>query len=213
MATTLFAALLPQILVEVPGVSDPLGEQVLRNAAIEFCERTWVWRVDQEPLPAEAGIADYELELPDNTALVKVLDVWFNGDRLTPVGPDQLADEYGDWATQTGTPRFYTQESPAAVILLVPKPEVADADAITAKLAVRPSRTATGMDADVLDKYFEAIACGAKAHLFSMANKPWSDVSAANLNRALFEGAKGAANVAASKGHVRAPKRVPARFI
>jgi hypothetical protein len=213
MATTLFSALLSEILVEVPGVSDPLAEQALRNAAIEFCERTWVWRVDQEPLPAEAGIADYELELPDDTALVKVLDVWFQGDRLTPAGPHELACEYDDWANETGTPKFYTQQSTGAVILLVPKPDAALADALTAKLAVKPARAATGMDADVLEKYFEAIAFGAKANLLAMSNKPWSNAQDADRNRSRFASAMGAANVAASKGHVRAPKRVPARFI
>jgi hypothetical protein len=79
-------------------------------------------------------------------------------------------------------------------------------------MAIKPTRASTGISTDLYEKYLEEIAYGAKARLFAMKAKPWSDAKLAAFNLGMFDQAIGRAKVQAAKGHTRARLRVKPHF-
>lgn len=212
MSETAWTSFFDEVLPELPGAPlQALVKNAIRNAAIEFCDRTWVYRVEHEPLAAEANVPDYELEPPTKTALVKVHRAWYEKKEIFPKTPQDLAGLFSHWPTAIGTPLYFTQRSPD-VLLLVPMPSASLQDAITAEIAVKPTRASTGISTDLFEKYLEEIAYGAKARLFAMSKKPWSDVKLAAYNLAKFDECIGKVKVQAVKGHTRARLRVKPHF-
>lgn len=212
MSETAWTAWYDEIVPDLPGAPTlTLVKNAIRNAAIEFCDRTWVYRVAHDPLAVEANVPDYELEPPTKTALVKVLRAWYDKKEIYPKTQDELAQLFSHWPSITGTPLYFTQRSPD-VLLLVPTPAASLQDALTAEIAIKPTRASTGISTDLFEKYLEEIAYGAKARLFAMSRKPWSDVTLAAYNRGMFDECVGKAKVQAVKGHTRARLRVKPHF-
>jgi hypothetical protein len=200
-----------EVLSDVAGCSQPLAKNAIRNAAIEFCDRTWVYRVEMGPLAAEANVPDYTLEPPSNTAVVKVHRLWYDKREIFPKTPEELAALFAHWPSAVGTPLYFTHRSPD-VLLLVPMPEASLQDAITGELAIKPTRASTGISADIHEKYLEDIAYGAKARLFAMSRKPWSDKQLSAYHQGMFDECVGKAKVQATKGHTRGRLRTTAHF-
>lgn len=212
MSTKFWTDWYDEVLPDVPGCSQKVAKNAIRNAAIEFCERTLAWKVDLDPLNAVANQAAYPFEPPANTRVVRLLNVWYNGKRLTPKTPADLDDLYANWPSAIGTPLYYTQLSPDEVIL-VPMPNAALANGIAQKVALKPTRASTGLEEYLYEKYLEEIAAGAKARLMLMQKKPWSNTAMGAANQALFEDAIASARYRAAKGYGAAPIRVRARFL
>jgi hypothetical protein len=205
-----WALFYPDVLPEIPGVPMPMVDHWLRNAAIEFCERTKAHVVTLDPVNAVADQMGYALPLDANTELVQVVAVKFSGDKLTPKSPGFLEKKYDDWESETGTPEHYTQAA-TDILLLVPAPDTAETDAIAVRAAIKPGTEATGIHDWLFSQYRKAIGAGALAGLLSM-NKPWADPNRALLNQAKFEAAIETAAPAATDGHVQAVPRFSGSF-
>lgn len=222
MSTSLWTAFYDYVLPDVPGVAQALASRALCDAAIEFCEKTCLWIYDCDPWSAVANINTYDWAPPANSLVVKPLQIWYQtnvpqspgqypGWRLVPKTPDELSDLYGDWERMYGEPLYYTHTTPRSVIF-VPGPLIAYPNAFRAKVALKPTRAATGIDNLFLEEYAEALANGAKAKLFAMKKKPWSDGSLAEYHRQEFMDAIAMATDRAQKGFTRARKRVKASY-
>jgi len=209
---SVWSVFLPQILVEVPGVSNPLGEQAVRDAVIEFCDRSYVYHVDHPAIDALSAQGEYAWNPGTGLKVVRPEVVWYEKKQLTPVTRDELAELYQYWPDETGTPIYFVQEK-LEKLILVPKPEAASTGAIIAKVSVKPSRAAADVDDAIYEKYLEDIAHGAKWRLFAMVKKPWADPNLASAHKQMFDDAIGRAKVAAFKGHVRSRRRVKAHFV
>lgn len=213
MTETPWSAWFDEVVSDVPGSpSPPLVTNAVRNAAIEFCDRSWVYRVELDPMPGEENVPDYALESPiKKTVVVKVLRLWYDKKEIYPKTQDDLASMYAHWPSQAGTPQWFTQRDPE-VLLLVPMPAATLVDALSAQIAIKPSRVATCIDTAIYEKYLEEIAHGAKARLFAMSRKPWSDAKLQADHQAQFTDAIGRARVQAVRGHTRARLRMKAHF-
>jgi hypothetical protein len=205
-----WALFYPDILPELPGVPMPMVDHWLRNAAIEFCERTKAHVVTLAEVDAVADQMGYTLPLDANTELVQVVAVKFSGEKLTPKSPGFLEKKYDDWESETGTPEHYTQVATDS-LLLVPAPDTAETNAIAIRAAIKPGTAATGIHDWLFSQYRKAIGAGAMAGLLSM-NKPWSDPDRALLNQTKFEAAIETATPAATDGHVQAVPRFSGSF-
>lgn len=216
MATTTFSSFLPGILVDVPSCPDIAVEREVRNAAIEFCRRSFAWRQQIDPIPVVAGTGEYSLDSPIQGArIVKIYDVVLTTPQTDPAfAPDvrQLfpktvqaldAANPGWRYPQTQltsnlnviSTNWYTQDSPAS-ILLAGVPALDGSLAILASLV--PTMTATRMDAWVAEQYYEAICHGAKARLMAVPQKPWSNPPLAGYHAGEFDKAISGANVEAA---------------
>lgn len=196
MNFSLFTGLYDEVLPDLPGVPQLLALNAIRSASIEFCERSCCWVVDADPISAVANQPVYQFEPEAGTDVVCVVQAWYNGQEIHQRTADQLEDELSirstafiagsPWNEQPGVPLFFMIERPDEFVL-APFPSTALANAIKMKVAVKPSRTAKGMERWILNKYFEALASGAKYRLLSMQKKPWSSPELAMYHKREFD--------------------------
>ena len=196
MNTKLFTTLYDEVLIDVPGVPADVALNAIRNTAIEFCDRTMCWVVDADPISSVAGQSIYQFEPENGSEVVGVIQAYYNGVRINPMTASQLDNEYSQpqstfvagepWNEQIGVPRYYLIEQPEEFIL-VPIPSESVDSAIKMKVSLKPTRTSSGMERWVIDKYFDTLAHGAKARLCAMHKKPWTDSGQANFHTEKFE--------------------------
>ena len=201
-----------EVLPDVPGCSQPMAKNAIRNAAIEFFGRSWTWRADHPAIDAVANQAAYPYALTNGQKVAMPLAVWYDGKPLTAKTQGELESMYADWRSQVGTPLYYLQEGYEA-LMLVPKPAASLTGAIELKVAVQPSRDSADLPDEMWENCLDAIASGAKARLFAMKKKPWTDPQRAAYHQGLFDRAVAAAKSSATRGRVRSRARVRAHFI
>lgn len=212
--STRYEAFLPEVLPYVPECPEQVAINAIRNACIEFCEKSQYWLYDHDPISGVAGVSTYELDLPDYTAPARVLDAWYNNIPLTPRGEDEIKRTYPfDWRQMEGNPVFFIQQVPTEVIL-VPKPMLAASLALKLIVVLKPTRDSVQIDDEIYDRWAEGIAYGARARLHALPNQPFSDPVAAVKYTSMFETAIGRAKVARNRGLARATQRVrPPRLV
>lgn len=169
------------VIPEVAGCALPSAEQAIREATIEFFERSGVLVHQPTDIPVVAGTSTYELTPPAGYAVMRVDELMFGEQRLFPVSNSELSQMYTSWLTIDGTPQHYLQETTTSVRLIPrPDPALTFTDALTARLVLAPSRAATGFAEDwVFEKWATDIAAGAVALLLRQGGKPWTDLQRA----------------------------------
>lgn len=198
-----WADFLDEVLPEMKGTPpQALVTNAIKNAAVEFCERSFVYRVDHPTVTSVDSTGEYDWAPGAGLKVVRAEAVWYEKKELTPKTVDELRAMHVYWPDWEGVPLYFVQER-VEELILVPKPTDGVADAIRAKVSVKPARAATGIDDAIWEKYLEPIASGAKGRLFAMKDKPWTDGTLAAYHKGLFESAIDAARLAAFKGHVR----------
>ena len=202
----------PDVLPDLPGAPLPLVDHYLRNATIEFCERSKAWVADLTVIDAVAGQMEYALPLPTGAELVEIKAALYLGEAITPKTHDYLADKYGDWQVEVGYPAHYTHQTTDEV-LLVPAPTDAATGALKIKAAVRPSPTAADVEDWFYSRYRLAIAAGCKALMASMTDKPWTNADRAVINAGMFDAAITKATQAAAGGFTNARPRFSGSFV
>lgn len=183
---TAFTALYDEVVPDVPGAPLPLVLNAIRNAAIEFCERSCVLVETPTPVDAVALTPSYALAPSTGMSVVQPITVWYNGKRLTYKTPEELDELYDNWPAKFGLPYYYTQEIPGTIIL-VPMPDTALTAGITAKIAVKPGLAATTIIDWLFEKYYMVLAHGAKWKIKEIVGKPWSDPKGAMYHKTMFE--------------------------
>lgn len=201
-----------EVLPDVPGCPQAVAKNAIRNAAIAFCEQSWVYRVDHDPINGVASDGTYAYVPPAGYKVAMPLTVWYDGNQLLPKTTGDLERLWMNWPTMTGTRPLYFLQEALEVLTVVPMPLASLAGAITLKVALKPSRGATGIDDTIWEKYLEEIAMGAKARLFAIKKKPWSDPARAVKYEQDFSQAIGKAKLAADRNFVRGVHRVRAHY-
>lgn len=180
-----------EVAPETPGAALPIVQNAIRNAAIEFCEKSWIWRVEIEPLTVVANTTDYELELPENgMRIVSIRYLKKDNAPFTPVSSEVFLLNGGDYYSKT--PDSITIRDTTA------------GSVITGMVIVAPTYAATGVDDSIYQRHRNHIAAGAKARLFSMTNVPWADQPKSVEMKYQFDADCGSARAAADRSFVRA---------
>jgi len=206
-----WSAFHPLVLSEVPMCPKPMVTKAIRDAAIEFCERTAIWKDTQEyPVGLDA---EYEFE-GDSESIVHRIDSAkiVNGPDLEIESPERVDELYPSWrdGTLAGQPAVLTQLAPRT-FHLVPAPS---SDMIlTLGVALKPAKGSQYTDSWLHEEYEEAIAAGALARLLSMPRKSWTSTSDAATFAAVFNDRIAGGNLRAAKAFGRAPLRVRAQFM
>jgi len=214
MATKPLSDFLPQVLPSVLHCPQLLARNAVLEAAIEFCERTWV---DQYDVPAISSIAltpSYVLAPRTNTEIVEVIDVRYDGKHIDPTSRAELdlANPDIEWQAETGEVKAYIVDPPYSTIRLVDAPADAITDGLKVRVALRPTHTATAVEDLLYFKHLQAIAAGAKAILYGMPDKPWTRVARQKEERDNFDTAVGTASVHRAKGFSRMPQRTTSYY-
>lgn len=178
----LWSAFSPWIRPSVAGCPDPVIERAICDAAIEFCELTQAF-VERTKFATKVGAATYEV-MSDSGIPGMVTGVTLNTRVLPPVYIDALTNARGEaWQDDTGAPTNYLADFEDQV-RVYPTPDKAETGTMT--LATRPSRSDTGWDDRLYERYGETIADGALARLLGQTGVPWSDANAALYKRQCF---------------------------
>lgn len=202
-----------QFLTEVtPYVADVpefIAINAVRSAVIEFCRRSRYYQRDLDPVTGIVNIPNYEIDSPEDTVVVDVVQAWYNGVLLIPKSMDELAKIYRtlDWRTLSGNPAYYTRIIEPE-LLLVPYPVSTLANALTMRVALAPTRASTAVDSTLYEHHIETIGYGARARLKATQGQPYSDPKGAQFYEQMFRANTTKARISVDKSLTRTSNQI-----
>ena len=201
----------PYIRADVTECPDPLIISAVVSACIDFCRDTLAWTELQDYLPLFNGVSDYEIDVPPQSRVIQVMDVWLEGSRLAPVTLKDLQRLMPNWSTaESSLPVYYTSAVERGMIRLFPKPMNVTGSKLVARVALIPTSNAAVLPDFLSLHYFETIASGAKARLLLMPSASWFNAALAERHRQLF--LEGITNARIAEIHDRTPSTINVQF-
>lgn len=161
----------------LPGVSDPLVNQVLVDSAIDFCELSLVLRENLDTFYTSIGKFEYDLDAPSTQHNIsRVMGVAVDGNALSGVEYESLRN---DLPTSKAVPKgFYTDRTGSTLTLrLTPPPDKVYPVVVNAVL--RPARSATLLEDDLYNIWIDPIVTGAIAKAMQIPDQPFTNFAQA----------------------------------
>lgn len=212
--STRYEEFLPEVLPYVRDCPEAVAVNAIRNACIEFCDKSLWLLYHHDPVSVYAAESTYDLDLPDGTTTARIMDAWYKTRPLAPIGEDDLKVMFStDWREAEGDPQFYTHLDPSAVVL-APIPQTDEADALAMIVALRPTRDSVDVDDTLYERWAEWIGWGARGRLHDIPAQPFTDGPAAIRARQMFNHGIGLATIERNRGltrhvmYVRMPRLV-----
>lgn len=200
---------MPLIMPHAKGAPLPTAYNALRNAAIEFCERTRLWRWTDE-----FDVTDLQCEqidTPTDSVVHEIESVRFNGAKLDPAGAEWLDHEYRntEWEARyrNGNPQFYTQRELGS-IMIAPYAT----GRVRWDLYLKPHPEARSLPAFMSRDYRQLIAEGALGYLLMTPEQPFSNPDLATFYQLKFNNNMDKLFDKKSKGQQRARIRTKANW-
>jgi len=204
-----FSAFLPRILPYLPGCSEPLVNQALLNAAIEFCEATNVLRQNLDTFDTVVGEVQYDLYPPTSQHTIsRVMSVSVNGVDLAPGMAEVIRN---DLPTQNAMPRgFYTDRTDSLFTLrLSPPPD--KVYPVVVNVALRPTITATQLEDDLFNIWIDPLVNGAIARCMMIPDQPFTNYGMAQQLMKTAESQITNSRIEGNYGLIRGSMRVRSR--
>ncbi len=148
------------VLRDVPGCPDPLIEEEILSAAIEFCKRAQIYTTSISE-SITSGDESVTITAPDNTSVVEVDHIEIDDIKYYEIEHDEGVISFDKAATQ-------------------------DYDMIIS-VSLKPLMSATALPNILYNDWYQTIAAGAKAKLMIMPEKPWSNPNLAAVQSGIFE--------------------------
>lgn len=174
--------LVDEVRLHAPGAPNPLLVEKYRDAAREFFRRTLTWRGAPSAITVGASFERYVLTPPADAEAFDATYVQIDtAAPLTKATEEQIL--MANPRRKTGTPRYFRVVG--NTLHIDPSPESDVSSAMTAISVLRPTRTATTLPDDVVDRFGHYIQDGAIGRLLLMPQKPWTnnDKGSHHLNR------------------------------
>jgi hypothetical protein len=187
--------------------SNPVTENAIKRAVIEFCRESWVWKFLPDPQSVVAGEAFYDLEPDTGTDVAAVIGAAYNGVPLINKTLDWLDGELPNWRTTSATPKYFTQVDTEQIVLAA-LPDANITNGLTMTLALQPAQATTSFPGWIWSQHVEEITAGAVARLMLMPGKPWTDLATGADRRRVFDNAIANARASAVRALSRADIRV-----
>lgn len=215
--STAHSAFLDYVLPHVPGCTNEMALQEIKNTIIDFCEKSLILQADHDPVTAIVGQIDYDLEPPKDRLVVRVMKAWYKGQLLEEMAPDDIDtpsvyNQQSGYHVHRGDPLQFFQKE-ARTFSVYPIPNETVKQSITLRVALKPTRSATTIDDLIYEEYAETIGSGAISRLALSPGKPYSNAGLANAHRALFQAGLNVARDRSQNGYVRASRQVKMRRI
>ena len=200
---TSFADLVPRVKVLVPIVPLATALDALHTAAVDFCRKTNAWRFSTGSIPAIANVTDYEVSVPANTRICRIMSGTWKDKPLYAVSTIQRNAN-----GPMGTPYYY--QLVGQTLRITDAPTATEFDAFDFELALEPTMSATGMDDEFINEHYQAIVWGAVTSLLMMPLQPWSAPQSAVAYEQHYIAAVSRAEGRANDDHT--PKRRKTRY-
>lgn len=167
---------IPNVMPFVPGCPEFEVENRLRNAAIEFCERSRIWRARDVTLVTTtvAGQSAYNVTgLPVHAGLCHLFVAWKGSNERdeVPVLIEGEADDIEPTAAPSDT--FGVMLTSRSTLRLLPAP-ASPGLVVRGSVAYCPTDNADGVPNALFVEWREAIEKRAIAELMLQQGKPWS---------------------------------------
>lgn len=174
------------IMPSVQGCPVTMVKNALRNACIEFCEKTLIWKQDSILNDVVEGYDLYVFAPPKDAKVIMPYRVTFNGVEVQPTDLQSLESFMPNWKDlKEETPRYYFLAFDD-VVRLVGTPTKTFLNALSADVALKPSRTADKCPEFLFNDWAEVIAAGALARLHAMSGKIWANPEMVNYYNKIF---------------------------
>lgn len=180
MATVNWSAFYPYVAPEVYECPEITMEMAVRDAAAEFCRRSFVWQENLDQITTIKNIADYDLDVPTGTIVEHVLEAICDGKELVGV---KLRDLPPNRDTFVGKPAAYSMLF-GDQVKIYPIPDTKGTMRLL--VALTPSNASTGIDSTIFERYKEVIAHGAKYRLMNVPSKSWTNPALAQYHLTQF---------------------------
>lgn len=208
---------LDYVMPQVPGATVDMALLEIKNTIIDFCEKSLILQETLDPVTAIKDIMDYDLEPPKDRLVVKIMKAWFKGTDLTPVSVDEIQspswyNQNADYVVLKQAPRMITQKD-TETFSVYPIPEKTEANVMTLRVALKPSRSVNTIDDFIFENYAEIIGHGAISRLCLSPDKPYTNPQLALARNSLYLAGLNVARDRANKGYVRTNKHVKMRRI
>lgn len=200
---------LPYVRPWAPGVPDPTAYKAIRQAAVEFCERTRLWKFEDDYDVTEQD-CNSGILTPSGSILHDIEVVMFDGRELLPATPTDLDRMEKGWRTGdlgSGLPRYYTQID-QNTLRIVP----AYAGHVYVCLRLKPSLDATDLPDFIGSEYSEVIGWGALSRVLTVPGQSYSNPDLGMFYATKFAGKLDALSIKGTTGQQNAPKRSRGRF-
>lgn len=209
MSDVSYESFLPDVVQFVRDVPEIVAIQAIRNAAIQFCEKTRVLQTELLPMDVVESVAVYEFEPDIGYKVVDVIEAWYGDQFLVPKAVEELTRIYrtSNWNDLDGNPYYYFR-SRTQEITLVPKPQESELSKLRLRVAVVPSRASSGIDEEIFERYYEYITLGARARLYDTLGQPYYEPKAAQLYLKRFSDAMNEVRTRVAKGLTRASVQI-----
>lgn len=195
--------LLPEVLTHAQKCPEPLAIRMLRDAARDFCQQSRIWR-DTDTIPVTSPEFEGVCTIQD-AAIVMIEAAHMDETALEPITARQLDEIRRNWATDTSTlsnARYITQLRPDTITLYPQQ-----VGTITARLILKPSRTAWQIPDFLIDGYGSEIASGALGSILLVPGTEYVNPQLGAYHASRFEEAKRIAGRTAARSQLNAPIR------
>lgn len=197
---------LPSIMPYAPGCPEPTARAGIIKAAREFCERTRLWR-DQDQFtitPTSCNVVC----APDGADLFEIEHAALDGLELHPISIADLDTYHPGWRTyEPGGGKWITQTEPGAVLIVPPSSG-------TLRLAtfLVPAEDADLLPDFLAQQHRRVIADGALAEILMTPGQPFTAPDRAQFYSMRFESWLLGLSTRSIKGQQRARLRTRAHW-
>jgi hypothetical protein len=174
---------LKDLSADVPGAPKTTLESALRSVIRSFCETTQLYIRALSPISIVANTATYTLTPPSNTSIVMVEHAMCQDQPIYPESADMLDRGTENWRDQEASGQHQYMADSEKVLRLRYIPTENVANGLEVWVSLKPSATTDTVPDFIVEDYYEAILDAAKAKLFKMTNKPWTNVEASEFFR------------------------------
>lgn len=196
MARVSWDKLLPLLAPHIPGVPEVSMRQALAASAAEFLGRTHLWREQLDPQTVTPGEATYTLFA--DAVVESILWARLDGSDLYPTDVRVVPA----LPVAPGRPTHYWRASDTAITLYPTPNAPGELDAL---VALKPTRSASGIEDWIYETWADTIVDGAIWNLANIPHKSWSNLERAQYHKARFDRA-------AVNARVRDVRQVPQRI-
>lgn len=195
----------PYVLPYVTGCPDPVLEQHVKLAAIEFFRRTLSYRLVLDPVVTD-GTALVALDPPAQTQIIKIKSVTV-GESDFPMVETTHGMELS--RTFQGREFVFTQDGRTLVVYPIQRSGLE----VVADAAVAPSITSSTLDDAQAMQHMQDIAHGAVASIKRIPGQPFSDLAGSPVHQAMFEARVSTVAAKHSRGVMAAKMRSFTTFL
>lgn len=202
---------LPNVRPWAPGVPDSTAYSALRGAAVEFCERTKLWKYENTVPVLATASATSAITTPTDSAVLDIEVALFNGEEIDPATSVDLDAYMPGWRTGgigTGQPQYITQIQQNTLTLV---PQTYVDGSLYLCLRLKPSQSAQTLP-DFMADYAECLGWGALGRLLTVPGQSYSNPDLATFYTTRFITKLDSLSTKGSKGQQNAPKRTRGKY-